>query len=183
MKNSVRLCLAFLMLLAISIPALAKASSEAEKLTVSSKAFTEGSTIPKEFTADGNDVSPGITWSEVPKGTKSLAITCEDPDAPAGTWFHWIVYDIPPTTTRMKQGVVKRPDLPEGIKQGTNDFGKSGYNGPSPPKGPVHHYHFKVFALDSKLSLKAGADKRAFYSAIKGKVLGQGMLTGLYQRK
>lgn len=183
MKNSIPLCLAFLMLLIMSLPALAKDSSEVAKLTVSSKAFTEGSTIPKEFTADGSDISPGITWSEAPKGTKSLAITCEDPDAPAGTWFHWIVYDIPPATTTMKQNVVKRPDLPDGIKQGVNDFGKPGYNGPSPPKGPVHHYHFKVFALDSKLPLKSGADKRAFYSAIKGKVLGQGMSTGIYQRK
>lgn len=163
----------------IITPAIAKEV----KLNVTSSSFTEGSTIPKKFTADGKDVSPALKWSKPPAGTKVMALTCEDPDAPVGTWFHWIIYNIPAQTSELKENISKMGMLKNGITQGSNDFRKLGYNGPSPPRGPRHRYQFKIFALSDKLTIKAGSSKKDFYKAIKGKVIATGMLTGIYQRQ
>lgn len=154
-----------------------------ESLEIKSMSFESGKEIAKKYTADGEDVSPQIAISKLPTGTKSIALSCEDPDAPVGTWFHWLIWNLSPSTTELKEGVVPKPELADGSLQGLNDFKKTGYNGPSPPKGPAHHYHFKVFALDKKLDLKANSDKNAFYTAIKDHVLGTGELVGIYGRK
>jgi len=153
-----------------------------EILTVTSKTVTDGKPVPTNHTGDGKDASPALSWSKVPATAKSIAITCEDPDAPGGTWFHWILFNLPPGTTSLKEGLEKKPTLPDGSGQGTNDFGKVGYNGPAPPKGAEHHYHYKIFALDNKLNLKPGCDKKQFYEALSGHVVGRGKLTGLYKR-
>ncbi len=160
--------------------ALAK---DKETLQICSTSFQPNGEIAKKYTADGEDISPQIVISKLPTGTKSVALSCEDPDAPVGTWFHWLIWNISPSTTELKEGVLPKPELADGSLQGLNDFKKTGYNGPSPPKGPAHHYHFKVFALDQKLDLKANSDKGAFYKAIEGHTLGTGEVIGLYGRK
>ena len=170
-------------LIALFISSSSELLAKEQTLKVTSDAFTNGSTIPKEYTADGKDLSPSLKWSTPPAKTKSLALTCEDPDAPVGTWFHWIVYNIPPQSEGLSKNIEKVAKLKNGSVQGSNDFRKLGYNGPAPPKGPVHHYNFKVFALKKKLSLKPGATKSQFYKSIKGLVLAKGTLTGTYQRK
>lgn len=159
-----------------------KAQAAQKQLTVTSNAFTANSKIPVQYTGDGKDLSPPLTWSEPPSETRSFALTVEDPDAPRGTWFHWIAFDIPPSARRLKEGVLKQNEVPGGIKQGTNDFKKLGYNGPAPPKGAAHHYHFKIFALDKRLALNPGIDKTELYGAMKGHILATGELVGIYQR-
>lgn len=154
-----------------------------ETLQISSTSFQPNGKIDKKYTADGEDVSPQIVIAKLPAGTKSIALSCEDPDAPVGTWFHWLIWNISPSKTELKENIEKAGELKDGAVQGMNDFKKTGYNGPSPPKGADHHYHFKVFALDQKLDLKANSDKKAFYKAIEGRVLGTGEVVGLYGRK
>ncbi len=179
MKRFTRLLLATgIMGLTVSSTAMAAD----EKLSVTSTTVQDGKAVPVEHTGDGKDESPAISWSKASAQVKAYALTCEDPDAPGGTWFHWIVFNMPAATTSLKAGVDKVAKLPDGSSQGTNDFGKLGYNGPAPPKGSEHHYHYKVFGLDGKLKLKPGCDKKEFYDAIKGHVLAQGQLTGLYKR-
>lgn len=143
-------------------------------LNVTSNAFAANQTIPVEYTCDGSETSPPLSWSNVPKGTKSVAILVEDPDAPSGTFTHWLVTGIPPTTTALPAGA-----LPAGASVATNDTGKAGYAGPCPPSGR-HHYHFKVYALDT--TLPKPRTKAEFLSAIKGHVLDQGELVATYQR-
>jgi len=154
-----------------------------EKLTVQSSAFAGGAMIPAQFSGDGKDISPELTWSKVPAQTKSIAVTCTDPDAPGGTWWHWIVFNLPPSTVQLAEGQSKSPTLPSGASQGNNDFDKTGYNGPAPPKGAVHHYHFTVFALDNKLALKAGCSKAELLAALKGHILARGEHVGTYVRR
>ncbi len=158
-------------------------AKDKETLQISSTSFQANQEIAKKYTADGEDVSPQITISMLPTGTKSVALSCEDPDAPVGTWFHWLIWNISPSAKELSEGILPKQELADGSIQGLNDFKKTGYNGPSPPKGPAHHYHFKVFALDKKLDLKANSDKNAFYSAIKDHLLGTGEVVGLYGRK
>jgi len=174
---------AFLLcLLTLLVLAPAAFCQKKNEFKISSSAFTAGGAIPRQFTGDGKDVSPPLSWSGVPQGTRSLALTCEDPDAPAGTWFHWIIFNIPPGTARLKEGIAPSPTLAEGITHGRNDFEKLGYNGPAPPRGTVHHYHFKLVALDGKLDLKPGCSKKAYYAAIKGHILASTEVVGTYQR-
>ena len=148
-------------------------------LNVTSSAFGEGAMIPKKYTCDAQNVSPQIAWSGVPAGTKSIAMICDDPDAPAGDWVHWVVYNMPASTMELAEGV---QSLPAGSKRGTNDFRKSGYGGPCPPSG-VHRYYFKIFALDTALSLGEGATKAQLLKAMEGHILAQGALMGRYKRQ
>src|SRR5687768_7919282 len=129
-------------------------SGKLMEIVVKSPVFTEAHPIPTKYTADGEDVSPPLTWSGVPHGTRSLALLCEDPDAPRGTWSHWVLFDLPPETRELVEGA-SRGSLPAGAAQGTNDFGKPGYGGPSPPPGPPHRYYFKLTALAVELKLPA----------------------------
>ena len=182
MRTLIFSALALSVILTSASVSFAKGKKEA-KLEIASTSFKPGGEIPKKYTADGEDVSPQIVISALPAGTQSLTLSCEDPDAPVGTWFHWLIWDISPSTTELKEGVATKEELSDGSKQGQNDFKKTGYNGPSPPKGPAHHYHFKVFALDKKLDLRANSDKTDFYKAIEGHVLGTGEVMGIYGRK
>jgi len=148
---------------------------------ITATAFRDGSSIPKRFTCDGPDVSPALSWGDPPAGTKSLAIIADDPDAPAGTWVHWVLYDLPADTRKLPEGVAKDRELPNGALQGRNDFGKIGYNGPCPPRGSEHRYFFKLYALDSRTGLKAGATKSELERTMKGHILSQAQLVGKFQ--
>jgi hypothetical protein len=142
---------------------------------VKSPAFKNGELLPKQFTADGANVSPPLTWGPLPAGTQSVAVLCEDPDAPDGVFTHWIVFNLPPATTSLAENAA-------GLTQGLNDFNKPAYRGPDPPAGKPHRHIFKVFAIDRLVDLKPGAARDAFLKSIEGHVLGEGSITGRYGR-
>lgn len=152
------------------------------KITVTSSAFTEGGMIPKKYTCDGADMSPPLSWSGIPKGTKSLAIIADDPDAPAGTWVHWVVYNLPPDLTGFPESVPPQKTLANGGIQGQTDFRRIGYGGPCPPGG-THRYFFRVYALDEVLDLAPGAIKKRLLQAMEGHILAEGELMGKYKRR
>jgi Raf kinase inhibitor-like YbhB/YbcL family protein len=151
-------------------------------MKLTSPAFQEGQPIPKQHTADGLDTSPPLAWSEVPPGTASLALICDDPDAPRGTWVHWVLFNLPPGARSLAEGVAKQGSLANGARQGTNDFRKLGYGGPSPPPGKPHRYFFKLYAVSAMLDLKEGATKSELEAALKGKTLEMVQLMGTYGR-
>lgn len=143
--------------------------------------FQEGGPIPARFTCDGADVSPGLEWSEPPAGTRSLALRCDDPDAPVGNWVHWLIFNIPPTSLRLAENQPKQKVLGNGSRQGMNDFRNVGYGGPCPPRG-THRYVFRIAALDTMLDLAAGASEAQLLAAMQGHVLAEAELTGRYGR-
>lgn len=151
-------------------------------IQLESAAFTEGAAIPTKYTCDGANVSPALKWKDVPPGTRSLALIADDPDAPAGTWVHWVLYGVPPSLTELPEGVAATGTVLGGTMQGTNDFKKVGYGGPCPPRGNPHRYFFKIYALDAELSMKAGATKSDLVRAMEGHILAQGQLMGTYKR-
>lgn len=151
------------------------------KINVGSAAFTEGGMIPKQFTCDGADISPSLSWSSVPEGTKSIAIIVDDPDAPAGTWVHWLLYNLPPDLKGLPENIPAKETLANGGMQGMTDFRRMGYGGPCPPSG-THRYFFKVYALDSILDLFPGAIKKRLLLAMEGHILAEGELMGKYRR-
>lgn len=150
-------------------------------LKVTSPAFAGGSMIPVKYTCDGENVSPPLNWSGAPSGTKSLALVCDDPDAPSGEWVHWVLFNIPPLTRALGEAVTRDGVLADGSRQGVNDFRKTGYDGPCPPGG-THRYYFKVYALGTVLNLAPGAAKADLMKAMNGQVLAEGHLMGLYRR-
>ena len=150
----------------------------ATSVTVSSSAFSAGSAIPANYTCDGADQSPDLAWTAVPDGAKSIAIVVDDPDAPHGTFTHWIVWNIQPSTRTLGAG--GGGGLAGGVS-GTNDFDRVGYSGPCPPKGAAHHYHFRVYGLDTTVSLKPSAKRSDLDKALSGHVLAQGELVGTFQ--
>lgn len=149
---------------------------------LSSPAFSEGSTIPKRYTCDGADSSPELVWKEPPTGTQSFALICDDPDAPVGTWVHWVVYNIPAVSHKLVDGLAAIDTLPDGTKQGINDFTRIGYGGPCPPRGTPHRYFFKLYALDTSLTLSPDATKATLEKAMKGHILAETKLMGRYGR-
>lgn len=149
---------------------------------VSTTAFPEQGNIPKKHTCDGEDVSPALSWRDLPAGTQALALIADDPDAPVGTFTHWVLYDLSPSARELAEGLPKKPELPDGARQGQNDFRRVGYNGPCPPPGKPHRYYFKVYALGVKLGLKAGASRKDVERAMQGHVLGQAQTWGKYGR-
>jgi Raf kinase inhibitor-like YbhB/YbcL family protein len=151
-------------------------------LTLQSSAFSHGGEIPWKHTCDGPDLSPGLRWNDPPARTQTFSLIVDDPDAPAGTWVHWVLYDLPGSLRELSEGLPKTPDLANGSHHGRNDFGKFGYGGPCPPRGPAHRYFFKLYALDTTLNLKAGATKAELEKAMKGHVLAQAELMGKYKR-
>jgi Raf kinase inhibitor-like YbhB/YbcL family protein len=151
-------------------------------LTISSPSFTNGGDIAKKFTCDGVDVSPQLSWPDPPSGTKAFALLTDDPDAPVGNWNHWTMWNLPSTLRGLSEGVSKEGTLPDGSQQGLNDFRKTGYNGPCPPRGKPHRYYFKLFALDTKLDLKPSAGKKELEAAMKGHILAQAEWMGRYGR-
>ncbi|MDE2492034.1 MAG: YbhB/YbcL family Raf kinase inhibitor-like protein [Elusimicrobia bacterium] len=154
--------------------------------TLTSPAFKAGGTIPKVHTCDGEDVSPMLRWTAAPAGTKSLALIVDDPDAPPGTWVHWLLYDIPGAARELPKGIEKQESLPIGARQGAcwgvDKFERVGYYGPCPPPGKPHRYYFKLFALDKMLHLKPRATKTELIAAMEGHVLASAELMGKYGR-
>ncbi|MGR3320002.1 MAG: YbhB/YbcL family Raf kinase inhibitor-like protein [Candidatus Anammoxibacter sp.] len=150
-------------------------------ITVESSAFKEGGMVPGKYTCDGADISPPLSWSGLPGGTQSIALISDDPDAPMGTWVHWVLYDLPPDITNLPEDVPTKKTLENGGKQGTNDFGRIGYGGPCPPGG-THRYFFKIYALDKELNLETGATKAQLLKEMKGHILAEGQLMGKYSR-
>ncbi len=165
------------------------------KMKVTSVAFKEGEFIPIKHTCDGPDLSPPLVFTDIPANTKSLALLCDDPDAPVGDWVHWVVYGIPPDINGLPENVSKAVSSPAkagkkefALQQGKNDFGKYGYGGPYPPKGTAHRYYFKLFALDFDLKfsseeVRGGITKKLLLEKIKGHVIAETSLMGKYQRK
>ena len=151
-------------------------------IDVVSSAFEEGGAIPARYTCDGLDVSPPLSWSSVPDGTQSLALIADDPDAPGGTFVHWVIYNLPPDTRRLPEDVPNRETLLSEAAQGVNGAGRVGYMGPCPPSG-THRYFFKVYALDTGLNLGGGATKEGLLDAMEGHVLAEGQLMGTYRRR
>ncbi len=151
------------------------------EIKVTSPVFGDGELIPATYTADGRNISPPLEWSGVPEGTKSIALINDDPDAPMGTWVHWVVYNMPPDVTSLEENVLPSETLPNGAVHGTTDFGRIGYGGPAPPSG-THRYFFKIYALDTKLDLPTGATKGQVEEAMNGHVLAEGRLMGKYKR-
>jgi Raf kinase inhibitor-like YbhB/YbcL family protein len=152
-------------------------------MEVTSSAFQAGQTIPTKYTCEGADISPPLQWSGVPAGAKGLALICDDPDAPVGTWVHWVLYDLPITATDLAENVPALETLSSGAKQGMNDFKRVGYGGPCPPPGKPHRYYFKLYALDAALLLKPRASKQGVLRAMDGHILAEARLSGTYQRK
>ena len=144
-------------------------------------AFSNGGVIPPKFTCDGADVSPALSWNDPPAGTKAFALIMDDPDAPAGTWVHWVLYDLPTRVRELPEGVPKAKDLEIGARQGSNDFRRIGYGGPCPPRGATHRYSFRLYALDRHTQLPSGAVKRDLEHAMKGHILAQSELIGRFQ--
>lgn len=151
-------------------------------IEITSAAFGSEGAIPGKYTCDGADASPPLEWSGLPGGTKSLALICDDPDAPVGTWVHWVIYDIPPALSGLPEGVPPSEITPQGAKQGVNDFRRTGYGGPCPPPGGPHRYFFKLYALDIAPGLPPGASKADLLRVMEGHILGEGALMGRYQR-
>lgn len=151
-------------------------------MEIKSPAFKEGELIPSKYTCDGPDISPPLEWSDAPAGTRSFALISDDPDAPVGTWVHWVIFNIPANVNRLDEDIPKKDVLSNGARQGRNDFGRFGYGGPCPPGG-THRYYFKLYALDKELDLKAGSTKRDLLKAMEGHVLAEAYLMGKYKRK
>ncbi len=157
-------------------------AAQAGSLRVSSPAFQAGSEIPAKYTCSAENVSPPLDWSAPPEGAKSLALITDDPDAPGGTWVHWVAYNLPASLRKMPEAVPKQPKIAGGGLQGKNDFGDFGYGGPCPPPGNAHHYHFKLYALDVTLNLAPGASKQDVVKAMRGHILAEGELVALFKR-
>jgi Raf kinase inhibitor-like YbhB/YbcL family protein len=143
--------------------------------------FAPGGMIPKPLTCDGGDLSPALQWKAPPAATQSFALIADDPDAPVGTWVHWVIFDLPPNLRSLPQNFPKSEQAADGSRQGKNDFDKIGYGGPCPPSG-THRYYFKLYALDTKLNLKPGSTKKEVERAMQGHILARGETIGRYSR-
>jgi Raf kinase inhibitor-like YbhB/YbcL family protein len=152
-----------------------------DQMKLTSTAFAEGADIPALYTCDGADISPPLQWSDPPAGTASLALIMDDPDAPARTWVHWVVYDLPGETTGLPENVDPTETIPGGGRQGNSSWNRIGYGGPCPPRGS-HRYFFKLYALDSQLGLESGASKAKLLEAMTGHILAEAQLMGHYER-
>lgn len=174
MKKRVSLLVSVFMLMAVF--AVGKEMEKMPSMTVSSPAFSHQGTIPARFTCDGQDASPPLRFGNIPPGAGSLALIMDDPDAPAGTWVHWVAWNIPPGIAELGEG-----SAPEGMRQGLNSWNRNSYGGPCPPSG-THRYFFKVYALDSVLELPSSTTRAGLEKAMNGHVLGSGELMGTYRR-
>ena len=186
------LCLVMIIMIIASVSVSCK-TEKAEKgaagkgkekvvFMLTSTAFKHEGMIPTQYTCDSADISPQLAWSNVPESTKSFALICDDPDAPSGDWVHWVMFNIPAETRELKEKVASDTVLPNGARHGITDFRKYGYGGPCPPRG-THRYFFKLYALDSMLTLTDKVTKKDLLEAMKGHILGQAELMGKYSRK
>ncbi|MEL7669769.1 YbhB/YbcL family Raf kinase inhibitor-like protein [Methanobacterium sp.] len=151
-------------------------------INLMSDVFEEGDIIPTMHTCDDKNISPPLRWDSLPERTMSFAILCEDPDAPRGTWTHWIIFNILPSVMELSAGIKNEEKLSNGMTQGINDFGYAGYGGPCPPEGEKHRYFFRIYALDTTLNLSPGANRKEFLRALNENVLDEGQLMGIYGR-
>ncbi|MFO8062854.1 MAG: YbhB/YbcL family Raf kinase inhibitor-like protein [bacterium] len=151
-------------------------------ITVTSTAFEHNGDIPKKYTCQGEEISPPVKWSGIPEGTKSIALISDDPDAPMGTWVHWVIFNIPPEKGGLEENIPKNDIINGGIKQGKNSGKETGYQGPCPPSGK-HRYFFKVYALDNMLDIDSGISKQELLNAMEEHILGYGELIGLYEKE
>src|SRR4029077_20367313 len=150
---------------------------------LTSAALKDGATIPGKYTCDGVDVSPPLAWSGAPAGTRGLALIADDPDAPGGTWVHWVLYNLPAEVSELPENIAKVDSLDLGrARQGRNDFRRPGYGGPRPPPRPAPRHLFTLYALYTRLEVKAGAQKKDVEAAMEGHVLGLAQLMGTYAR-
>ncbi len=161
--------------------AVPRTDADVAVVQLSSLAFAEGASIPVRYTCDGDNLSPPLAWEGVPSSAASLALIVDDPDARG--WVHWVLYDLPIDVVELPEGVAASETTPSGARQGVNDFNDLGYGGPCPPGGSPHRYSFKLYALDVALGLEAGTKKSELLGAIDGHILGEGQLTGTYQRR
>ena len=150
-------------------------------IIITSSAFEDSALIPPEYTCDGDDISPPLQWETVPEATKSIALISDDPDAPVGTWVHWVLFNIPAMTRGLPGSIPPDKVLENGARHGTNDFRKLGYGGPCPPGG-THRYYFKLYALDTELNLESGITKAQLLKAVDGHIVAEGQLMGKYKR-
>jgi len=155
---------------------------QAAKIELKTTSFTPGGFIPERFTCKGEDVSPALTWTDPPAGTQSFAIIEDDPDAPSGVFVHWLIYDLPAASRRLLEGVSGNDRMPDGARQGTNDFSRTGYSGPCPPPGKPHRYFIRFYALDTKTNLHPAATRAELDAAMKGHILAQAELMGRFRR-
>ena len=151
-------------------------------MILDSNAFADGGEIPRRYTCDGADKSPPLAWRDLPPGTRSLALIMSDPDAPGGTWIHWVLFNLPTAAAELSEGVSSDGALPEGVREGTTSWGHPGYGGPCPPRGATHRYFFTLYALDSALDLPAGAGAAAVARSAERHSLGECQLIGRYRR-
>jgi len=180
LRHKIGLSLALLCFLVLATIGSAGAGSSA--LKIESIAFSANGPIPVAYTCSGDDKSPALAWSGVPTATQTLALIVRDPDAPSGSYVHWVIYNMPANLTGLPGGLPTTPTLDIGAVQGVSGRGTSGYHGPCPPPGPAHHYHFRLYALDEKLNLAAGANADAVEQAINGHVLASAELVGTFAR-
>ena len=157
--------------------------SPTRHLVLTSSAFRDGEPIPVRHACDGEDLSPPLGWTGAPVETRTFALICEDPDAPRGTWVHWLLWNLPADAVELGQGVPPRPELPSGARQGLNDGGDLGYGGPCPPPGKPHRYFFRLCALDTALNLPPGVNRSDLEAAMAGHILAQGTTMGTYERE
>lgn len=174
------LVLMSLLIICPANPGLAGTKGE-KAMKITSTAFGQGEKIPPRYTCSGENVSPPISWKAVPEGTKSIAVITDDPDAPMGTWVHWVYYNIPAGTSGLPERIPQGKNPSSGGVQGVNDSGNLGYDGPCPPSG-THRYYFKAYALDAVLDLPPGSGKKKLVNAMKGHILGKGELMGTFKR-
>lgn len=170
------------LILIVPLFAQSKGKETVVNITLESSAFKEGELIPSKFTCDGANISPELNWSGIPADTKSIALICDDPDAPVGDWVHWVVYNIPTAIKELKENVPPGKKFADGMTHGLNDFKQYGYGGPCPPSG-VHRYYFKIYALDTILKLEPGATKKDLLKNMEKHILAEGRLMGKYKRK
>jgi Raf kinase inhibitor-like YbhB/YbcL family protein len=153
-----------------------------EAIQITSTAFQQGGAVPVKYSCDGDNVSPPLAWSGIPEGAQSIALICDDPDAPGMIWVHWVLFNLPPDTGELSENVPDQETLSNGARHGINDSANLGYNGPCPPPG-THRYYFKIYALDTMLNLQAGATKTQLLNAMSGHILAEGELMGTYARQ
>jgi Raf kinase inhibitor-like YbhB/YbcL family protein len=151
-------------------------------ITIKSSAFEDGQMIPAKYTCQGRNISPELKWSPLPDGAMSIALICEDPDAPMGTWTHWVIWNIPAKKQELEENIPKIEELPDGVRQGTNSNRQFGYTGPCPPSG-THRYYFRLYALDTMLTLAGEVTKDNLLEAMNGHVIAEGTIMGTYQKK
>ncbi len=177
-----RLALGVTIYLMLTATLFAQDPQGAHTLALTSSGFAAGSTIPNTYTCKGSDVSPALQWSGAPPNTAAFAIIMDDPDAPSGTWVHWVIWSLPATAHSLPEGVPKRAQLPDGAHQGRNSFGKIGYNGPCPPPGQTHRYFFRLYALDKGFSVEPYGGGTNLEAVMHGHIIAQTEYMGTFHK-